>query len=57
MSNKSNNEVSKDFSAKLRLEASQGVGIPFKERPNEEVTPSQNASVSTKKDFENHIIK
>lgn len=55
MANKSNNEVSKESLAKLRLEAAQGVGIPFKERPNEDVTSSQNASVSVTKDSENHL--
>lgn len=54
MGNKSKNNIStKEALNKLKLEAAQGVGIPFEGRPNENVIPSQNASVTvtTKKHF------
>lgn len=41
--------------AKFRLEASQGVGIPVKERDNEHVTPSQNGSVSVTEESKTHL--
>ena len=59
MSNKGNSKVTvpeaKETLNKLKIEAAQGVGIPFKERDNENVTPRQNASVKVTKNSKNHL--
>lgn len=53
MAKEDNSKIStpkaKETLNKLKIEAAQGVGIPFKERDNENVTPKQNASVSVTK--------
>ncbi|AGK98748.1 small, acid-soluble spore protein, alpha/beta type [Clostridium pasteurianum] len=48
--NKISTPTAKETLNKLKIEAAQGVGIPLKERANENVTPRQNASVSITKD-------
>lgn len=54
MANKGSTPKAKETLNKLKIEAAQGVGIPFKERDNENVTPKQNASVSVTKDSQKH---
>lgn len=40
-----NHNKFKEISSKFKLEAAQGVGIPFKERSNENVSPEKNGCI------------